>query len=322
MTSSVFQNFPVLFAAAIFIVFCLVFIGLMYSFRELQLRRERFRKLANDRDHESILRDSVLVESAGHHHKVVDGFMYVISKPFIPRRPEEYSRMNMKFINAGLRSSNVKYVFWGIKAMLMIIFPFLFLALRLAMFPAFHLVYTYVATAYLLLMGFYLPDVWLAIRIRIHKRKIFEALPDALDLLVVCVEAGLGLDSAITRVADDIILTSTVLSEELKIVNLEIRAGKPRAEALRNLALRTDLDDVNSLCTLLIQTERFGTSLAPALRVYADSFRTKRFQAAEEMAAKLPVKLLFPLILFIFPALFVVIAGPAVITFIRYFSEQ
>jgi tight adherence protein C len=322
MTSSFSQNFPIIFSVAIFIVFCLIFVSLTYFFRELQLRRERFRKLEDERDHESLLKDSILVEGETHRHKTIEGFMYVLSKPFIPRRPDEYSKMNMKFINAGLRSGNVRYIFWGIKSLLMIFFPCLFLVLRLVMFSTFALVYTYVATAYLLLMGFYLPDIWLGFRIRTRKRKLFEELPDALDLLVVCVEAGVGLDSAISRVADDIVLTSPELAEELKIVNLEIRAGKPRAEALRNLALRTDLDDVNSLCTLLIQTDRFGTSLAPALRVYADAFRTKRFQAAEEMAAKLPVKLLFPLILFIFPALFVVIAGPSVITFIRYFSEQ
>lgn len=322
MTSSMVRDFPVIFAVAIFIVFCLIFLGLYYYFRELQLRMERSKKLTDERDHEAILKDSTLVGSEMHSHKTIEGFIRVISKPFIPKRPDDYSSMNMKFINAGLRSSGIKYTFWGIKVILGVFFPCVFIVLRIIQFTTIPPVYTYIISAYLLLLGFYLPDLWLGLHIKIRKRKIFEALPDALDLLVVCVEAGVGLDSAISRVAEDIVLTSQELSDELKIVNLEIRAGMPRSEALRNLALRTGLEDVSSLCTLLIQTDRFGTSLAPALRVYADAFRTKRFQAAEEMAAKLPVKLLFPLIFFIFPALFVVIAGPSIITFIRYFAQE
>ena len=127
----------------------------------------------------------------------------------------------------------------------------------------------------------------------------------------------MGLNAAIARVGEEIRLSNRVLSDELKLVNMEIRAGKPREEALRNLGMRADLEDVRSLATLLIQTDKFGTSIAQALRVYADTFRSKRFQRAEEIAAKLPVKLLFPLILFIFPSLFVVIAGPIVIRFIK-----
>ena len=130
---------------------------------------------------------------------------------------------------------------------------------------------------------------------------------------MICVESGMGLDSAIHRVAQELKLSSQFLSEEFHFMNLELRAGKQRDEALRNLALRTNLDEINSLTTLLIQTDKFGTSMADALRVYSDSFRVERQQRAEEIAAKLPVKMLFPLIFFIFPALFVVILGPATI---------
>jgi tight adherence protein C len=167
-----------------------------------------------------------------------------------------------------------------------------------------------VATA---LFGFYLPNIWLRYKTDKRKEKLLEALPDALDLLVVCVEAGMGLDGAINRVAQEIKLKCSELSEELTFLNLELRAGKPRHDALRNLALRSDLEEMKSLVTLLIQTDKFGTSIAQALRVYSDSYRTQRFQRAEELAAKIPVKLVFPLVLFILPALFVAIVGPAAI---------
>ena len=146
---------------------------------------------------------------------------------------------------------------------------------------------------------------------------ILEGFPDALDLMVVCVEAGIGLDAAITRVGEEMRFGNEVLSEEFKMLSLELRAGKQRRDALRNLALRTDLEDVSSLVSLLIQTDKFGTSVAQALRVHSDSMRVRRYQRAEELATKLPVKLLFPLILFIFPSFFVTLLGPAVIQIFR-----
>jgi tight adherence protein C len=153
------------------------------------------------------------------------------------------------------------------------------------------------------------------IRNRIKKRQkdIQRALPDALDMLVVCVEAGLGLNQALVRVAEEIHHVSPLLGQQMMMVNLEIRAGTAREEALRNLSDRTGLSDVSSLVSMLIQTDRFGTSVANALRVQASSLRTKRRQRTEEAAAKTAIKLVFPLVLFIFPALFVVILGPALI---------
>jgi tight adherence protein C len=151
----------------------------------------------------------------------------------------------------------------------------------------------------------------------VRQEKILVGFPDALDLMVVCVEAGLGLDAAINRVGEEMKVSNALLSEEFRLLGLELRAGKTRRDALKNLGLRTGLEEVKSLMTLLIQTDKFGTSIAQALRVHSDSMRTKRYQRAEEMAAKLPVKLVFPLILFIFPALFVVIVGPAVIKIFR-----
>jgi len=150
-----------------------------------------------------------------------------------------------------------------------------------------------------------------------REEKILEGFPDALDLMVVCVEAGIGLDAAITRVGEEMKLSNKVLYEEFKLLSLELRAGKQRRDALRNLAMRTDMEDVSSLVTLLIQTDKFGTSIAQALRVHSDSMRTKRYQRAEELATKLPVKMVFPLIVFIFPSIFVTVLGPAIIQIFR-----
>jgi tight adherence protein C len=156
---------------------------------------------------------------------------------------------------------------------------------------------------------------------QIEKRKlqIQNGLPDALDLLIVCVEAGCGLDQAIVKVADELQLAYPALSDELRLVTTEVRAGKPRLEAFKNFAKRTKVDDVRSLVALLIQTDKFGTSIAQALRTHAETSRTKRRQRAEERAAKVGVKLVFPLVLLLFPALYVVILGPAVIQFFRVF---
>ncbi|WP_254845414.1 type II secretion system F family protein [Desulfovibrio sp. DV] len=159
--------------------------------------------------------------------------------------------------------------------------------------------------------GFYLPGVVLGFRVKARQKAITHSLPDALDMLVVCVEAGMGLDQAIYRVCQELSQKDPILSSELRLLTLELRAGKSRREALRNLSSRVGLEDLGSLVAMLIQTDMFGTSIAQTLRVYADSMRTKRFQMAEELAAKLPVKLLLPLMLFIFPTLLIVILGPA-----------
>ncbi|WP_028586708.1 type II secretion system F family protein [Desulfocurvus vexinensis] len=171
-------------------------------------------------------------------------------------------------------------------------------------------------------LGMYLPNVWLRTRINRRRRELLNAMPDALDLLVVCVEAGMGLDQALARVAREITLTSPALGQELHTVILELRAGKPRADALRNLARRADLEDVTSLVTLIVQADAFGTSIARTLRVYSDALRTTRYQRAEEVAAKMPVKLLFPLVFCILPALLVAILGPAGIRLMHTFASM
>uniref|UniRef100_A0A7V6A255 Type II secretion system F family protein n=1 Tax=Desulfobacca acetoxidans TaxID=60893 RepID=A0A7V6A255_9BACT len=165
----------------------------------------------------------------------------------------------------------------------------------------------------LVVLGYFLPTLVLSHLVQTRQKKIKEGLPDALDLLVVCVEAGQGLNAALKRVSEDLELSNPILSREMSLVNLEISAGLEREVALRNLAERTGVDDVASLTSMLIQADRFGTSLAQSLKVQSETLRTTRRQRLEELAAKTPVKLVFPLLLFIFPALIVVIIGPAVI---------
>ena len=180
---------------------------------------------------------------------------------------------------------------------------------------------TLIMTIYFGAMGYVLPSMIISRRIKGRQKQMQKALPDALDMLVVSVEAGLGLNQALVRVSEEIDRISPVLSEQLGLVNLEIRAGTAREEALRNLAERTGLQDISSLVGMLIQTERFGTSVAQALRVHADTMRTKRRQRAEEAAAKTTIKLIFPLVFCIFPAMFVVILGPALIQIYQALSN-
>jgi len=234
-----------------------------------------------------------------------------------PKNSEDLSHLRKMFLKAGYRNENSPIVFFGVKVFLTALLPFLFFLVKLSFLRTLPSFTAMLIAIFLALVGFYAPNLWLRLKVDTRKEKILLGLPDALDLMVVCAEAGVGLDSAIHRVGEEMKLTNKPLSEEFKLMNLELRAGKQRRDALKNLALRTDLDDVKSLVTLLVQTERFGTSIAQALRVHSDSMRTKRFQRAEEVAVKLPVKLLFPLIFFIFPSLFVAVLGPAALRVYR-----
>ena len=225
----------------------------------------------------------------------------------------DQSRMRIRFLRAGIRRENARTIYWGAKCFFSICLPAIFFICRFSVLKVLNNHITTGLIVLIALVGFYLPDLWLTIKANIRKEKLFEGIPDALDFLVVCVEAGVGLDGAIHRVAKETKLTHPVLSDELRLLNLELRAGKSRQDALRNLALRTNIDAMNILVTILIQTDKFGTSVAKALRIFSDSFRAQRYQKAEELAAKMPVKLVFPLIFFIFPSLFVIIVGPAAI---------
>jgi tight adherence protein C len=220
-------------------------------------------------------------------------------------------------INGGYRSGKASLLFLGAKLMLAVVAVFIFTLVpaKLMGFPSVSSLTVYYVMAAAL--GYYAPVLWLRRVIASRKDALQRAIPDALDLMVVCVEAGLGLDQAIGRVSQEVSRTHPELGDELNVLTLELRTGISRQEALKNLARRTDLEELGNLVAMLVQTDRFGTSIGQALRVYADSMRTTRRLKAEELAAKLPVKLLLPLIFFIFPSLIVVTVGPAAIRMAR-----
>ena len=237
----------------------------------------------------------------------------------LPAEGWQNSPFRQRFAHAGYRGEKTPIVFFGVKSILTFGLPVLFmLAAGLSRVPL-TLNATLVAMLGLAAVGYYAPNAYLKWKIARRQREIFEAFPDALDLLTVAVEAGLGLDAAIERVGREIGLRSIDLEEEIRLLGLELRAGAGRAQALRNLALRTGVEEVDLLVTMLIQSDRFGTSVADSLRVHSDSLRTKRRLRAEEAAAKIPLKLLFPLIFCIFPAIMIVLLGPAVISIYRAF---
>jgi tight adherence protein C len=234
-----------------------------------------------------------------------------------PSNIEEVRATRRLLINAGYRSGKAPVFFVGAKLLLAIVVVCLLAIIpaKVLGFPSpGKLTFFYVLAA---ACGYYAPAYWLRRAIAARKDALQRAIPDALDLMVVCVEAGLGLDQAIGRVGEEVKRAHPELSDELNMLTLELRTGVARQEALRNLAHRTDLEEVRNLVALLVQTDRFGTSIGQALRVHADSMRTTRRLRAEELAAKLPVKLLIPLIFFIFPSMFMVVIGPACIKMIR-----
>jgi tight adherence protein C len=233
----------------------------------------------------------------------------------IPKSSGEVSATRKKLMRAGYRNKSAITIFYGIKVVVIILAPLLlFLASRFRGMATENLFFSLFACVG---AGYIIPDFILSTRVKARQERIQLSLPDALDLMVVCVEAGLGLDQAILKTSEELRVTHPDICDELNLVNLELRAGKPRKEALKNLADRTGVDDINGLVSMLIQTDRFGTSIAQSLRVHSDSLRTKRRQRAEERAHKVSVKLVFPLVFLIFPAMFVIILGPGIIKIIQ-----
>ncbi len=234
---------------------------------------------------------------------------------FLPKSPKELTRLRKRMARAGYHrpAAAIVYSFaeLGLAGILLLVSIYVFgpsQGLLLGLLLA--------------LVGYMLPSFWLSRQITKRRKSVGNGLPDALDLLIVCVEAGMGLDQAIAKAAEELAVSHPALSEELNIITTEIRAGKPRMEAFKNFADRTKVDDVRQLVSMLVQTDRFGTSIAQALRTQAEVSRTKRRQRAEERAAKIGVKLVFPLVFFLFPAMYVVTLGPAVIRFVRFFASM
>ena len=227
-----------------------------------------------------------------------------------PQSPSEMGKLQRRLVSAGFRNSEALVIFLGVRVATAATF-FALLATPLIIRPNVALAFGAAG------LGYLLPNIVLARLEKRRQHKIRLSLPDALDLLVVSVEAGLGLDQAIQRVGEELVYAHPELCEDLRLINFELRAGKARSEALHNLGDRTGVDDVISLVAMLVQTDKFGTSVAQSLRVHADTLRTKRRQRAEEAAAKTGVKMVFPLVLCIFPAIWVVTLGPAAIKIVQ-----
>ncbi len=302
-----------LIAGSLFVLILLVsLLGFYYSdlFEKKKGVRERIRKAAAPEQNEGNSGDGKLI---GYVRQFVSRFGEAIK----PKNEGNITKTRKRLVCAGYQGENDSIVYFGAKVFLALLLPLLSAILKLMVLKALPAQQFLALILFSALAGFYLPDLHLYRRTRDRKKKIFEGFPDALDLMVVCVEAGMGLDAAIKRVGDEMALKNKTLSDEFRMLSLELRAGKTRADALRNLAMRTDLEDVAGLVTLLIQTDKFGTRVGQALRVHSDSMRSKRYLRAEEMAAKIPIKILFPLVFFILPALVMTLVGPGIIKFYR-----
>ncbi|MDP3709188.1 MAG: type II secretion system F family protein [Polaromonas sp.] len=238
-----------------------------------------------------------------------------LAKLSLPSGDWEKSPLRIKFFNAGIRHEDARLIYFGCKTLLPIFFAGLaFLALRTMDQTGMTFLFYLMLSA---LLGCYLPNIFLHFKIQARQREIFENFPDAADLMLVCVEAGLGLDAGLTKVADEIQIKSVALAEELHLTNLEMRAGGTREKSLKNLALRTGVEEIGTFAVMLMQADKFGTSIGESLRVFSDDLRHKRQVRAEELAAKVPTKMLFPLVVCIFPSIIMVIMGPAAIQVIR-----
>ena len=286
------------------VILCLgFFFGLRRSRVRERLRLETKADVAQSRPQDGMTLDVEFLPKA-----VVDK---VEDKLGLKKGGTKVNELKKSLIQAGIYQEQAPSIYFGLKLGLTVALPVL--AMPFLFGRGLPLIALLVIFFGLLALGYFVPSLILSHLVETRQKKIKEGLPDALDLMVVCVEAGQGLNAAMKRVSDDLKLSNPILAREMSLVNLEISAGLEREMALRNLAERTGVEDVASLASMLIQADRFGTSLAQSLKVQSETLRTTRRQRLEELAAKTPVKLVFPLLLFIFPALMVVIIGPAAI---------
>lgn len=242
---------------------------------------------------------------------VIEAAAPALSKALQPKTELEQNQLKTRLSNAGYHNSEAPQLYLAIKFSLLLVAAMLGGGYGMLVYGATQSGFTTLGLA--AGAGFYLPEIVLALKISGRKQKIFLSLPDALDLLVVCVEAGLGLDAAIRRVSEELGDTAPEITGELNMCLMQLNMGRPRRDVLHDLGVRTGVDDVKSLVAILIQADKFGASIAQALRVQSDAMRIKRRQIAEEKAQKTAVQMLFPMVLFIFPGIFVVLVGPAAI---------
>jgi tight adherence protein C len=232
------------------------------------------------------------------------------ARSLVPKSPKEMNRVQRMLASAGYHGPWPATVF----VLVQLALPVVVLVTGLSLFGrGTPMVFSVLAA----LLAYYLPNLWLGRQVERRRTEIRNGLPDAIDLMIVCIEAGSGLDQALAKVAEELGIAYPALTRELELISAEMRAGKPRIEAFKNFAERTKVDDVRSLVAMMVQTDRFGTSLGQALRTHAETSRTKRRQRAEEKAAKLGVKLLFPLVFCLFPAFYLVVLGPSLLRIFR-----
>jgi tight adherence protein C len=311
----------ILLLMAIGIVFAVLLMAVAVYFL-LRERQEKSALAGRVKDHSTSLRVAEATSSPiAQEEDIFTRILHSVGNSIKPKEKDEISLIQKRFLQAGYRGRNNVAAFFGSKALCAFCLSGAFMLFRILLTWQMSITTVMFFLLALALGGFYIPNVWLHLKTKSRQEEFLLAFPDALDLLVVCAEAGMGLDAAIKRVGDEMRLSGKVISEEFGLLNLELRAGRDRRDALKNLAMRVGVDEVKSWVTLLIQTDKFGTSVAQALRVHSDSMRVKRMLRVEELAAKLPVKLLFPTILFIFPSLFVVLMGPALIQVYRLWTR-
>ena len=281
--------------------------GLLIFYRETMFKR--LAEAIDPRPKKKSLRDA-LQQTGFSLGNMVERLEHIM-----PKSQAEVSVVVQRLIRAGYRDESAVKVFYGCK----VVAPLLLCAVAAATKVAnFSPIFIYIAC---LGLGFLLPDFWLGKKITARQRRLRRGLPDVLDLLVICIEAGLSLDQATARTAQELEKAQPELCDELGVVVLEQRAGRARSDAWRNLAERTDEESLRNLVSMLVQAEQFGTSVARTLRVHSETLRTQRVQMIEELASKTSVKLVFPLVLFIFPALFLVTLGPAIILMSESFQK-
>ncbi|HWE86682.1 MAG TPA: type II secretion system F family protein [Terracidiphilus sp.] len=282
-------------------------LGLMLFYREAMI--QRITAVINERQQKKGLAGKL--ESAQNQLGIVLGKIERV----VPKSQSEVSVVQQRLIRAGFRRESAMKLFYATKVLVPLAFCVIIAVTGLAKQSAF------VFYAAGLGLGYLAPDFWLGRKIKKRGEEIRRTLPDVLDLLVVCLEAGLGMDQATARTAQELAETHPIIADELDVMVLEQRAGRPRADAWRNLAQRSDVDVVRNLVSTIVQAEQFGTSIAKTLRTHSDTMRTQRIQQVEEQAAKSTVKLIFPLVLFIFPCLFLVVLGPAAIIITEQFAH-
>jgi tight adherence protein C len=252
------------------------------------------------------------------HPQKVAAVVDILSKLSLPEEGWQNSGVQLKFLQAGILNKNAPQYYFAIKTLLTLVLPaVLALFLYFTHSPFFRAMVMVLISA---ASGYYLPEMLLQFITRKRIERMRDSLPDMIDLMVICTESGMSINAAIARISREMARSNPDLAQEFYLSALEMRAGATRIEALRNLALRSRLEDLGDLVSMLVQADNFGTSLAESLRIQSDMMRSRRTQRAEELAAKIPVKMLLPLILFIFPTLMMVLLGPAVIQMIQVFS--